>query len=361
MLMSAQVFHIPFLLALPNHYRLAAIVQRTPSPSNTAKADHHTVKFYPTTEELLSSPTPIDLVIISTPPSTHYPLAKLCLQASKHIIIEKPFTPTSREANELIALAKHKNSLLTVYQNRRWDNDFLLLSRLIREGTLGRVVEFETHFDRHRPDHPSTAAWKTESLPGNGAIYDLGTHLIDQVVATFGLPNRVTGFLYSQRLSSGGDEPGDSFTVLLHYDEKGILATAKAGIMSPEQRQLRFWVRGQKGSFKKWGMDPQEGQLKAGMKLRDPEFGQWERGNAEWELSTFEKGQPLLRRGEDPGEPETYLGFYRQMARALDEEAEVPLLAEVARDVIRLIELVTLSSAKGMTLKVAEQWEGVDF
>lgn len=135
--------------------------------------------------------------------------------------------------------------------DRRWDADFQTLSKLYKNGSLGRVVEFETHFDRHRPQEPSSSAsnWKNKVIPGGSAIYDLGTHLLDQVVYLLGLPKRVTGFIGSQReVNTSGYE--DSFTVLLHYGG-GVLVTAKAGVVSPEEEQLRFWVRGEKGSFKK--------------------------------------------------------------------------------------------------------------
>ena len=179
------------------------------------------------------------------------------------MVVEKPFTPTSAEARELVSIAKKCNKLLTVYQSkrlgsqrstsansladRRWDTDFLTLTSLLREGTLGRVVEFETHFDRHRPV-PAQGGWKTKPGPGTGATYDLGTHLMDQIVVTYGLPKRITGFVGSQREENlNGLE--DSCTVLLHYS--GLLATVKAGVVSPEVKQLRYWVRGTKGSYKK--------------------------------------------------------------------------------------------------------------
>jgi len=133
--------------------------------------------------------------------------------------------------------------------DRRFDTDFVTLSKLIKNGSLGRVVEYETHFDRHRPEIPNTDSWKYKVLPAGGAIYDLGTHLLDQAVYLFGLPERVTGFVGSQRVNNTtGFE--DSFTVLLHY-KTGLLVTAKSAVVSPEERQLRFWVRGDKGSFKK--------------------------------------------------------------------------------------------------------------
>ena len=138
-----------------------------------------------------------------------------------------------------------------------------------RANTLGRIVEFETHFDRHRPDPPPDT-WKAKSIPGGGTVYDLGSHLIDQVVAIFGLPARITGFVGSQR--AGEAKIDDSFTVLLHYKD-GLMAVCKAAVVSPEVEQLRYWVRGDKGSFRKFYLDCQEDQLKEGLKPGDEGFG----------------------------------------------------------------------------------------
>jgi len=146
------------------------------------------------------------------------------------------------------------------------------LSKLVKNGSLGRVVEYETHFDRHRPDGPSDpSSWKAKVMPASGAIYDLGTHLLDQAVHLFGLPQRVTGFVGSQRENNPSGF-ADSFTVLFHYDS-GLLVTAKAGVVSPEEKQLRFWVRGVKGSFKKYHLDIQEDQLKEGILPGDSAYG----------------------------------------------------------------------------------------
>lgn len=135
--------------------------------------------------------------------------------------------------------------------DRRFDADYVTLSKLVNNGSLGRISEFETHFDRHRPQEPSADAhkWKNKVIPGGSGIYDLGTHLLDQVVHLLGLPKRVTAFIGSARaVNTSGFE--DSFTVLLHY-ANGTLVTAKATVISPEEEQLRFWVRGENGSFKK--------------------------------------------------------------------------------------------------------------
>ncbi|MCJ1362464.1 hypothetical protein MMC16_001567 [Acarospora aff. strigata] len=265
--LSAKVFHIPLVEAVPE-LNLYAVVQRNPKVNDDAQKDHPNVKSYRSSEEMVKN-SAVDLVIITTTPETHFDLTKLALENGKHVVVEKPFAPTHREAEELIGIAKKHQRQLTVYQNRRWDSDFLTLSHLIKDNTLGRVVEFETHFDRYRPNVPSGDSWKTKVLPGGGAAYDLGTHLIDQVVVTFGLPKRITGFVGTQRENNtNGYE--DSCTVLLHYD--GMMATVKAAVVSPEINQLRYWVRGDKGSFKKFHLDCQEDQLRKGMKPGDEGF-----------------------------------------------------------------------------------------
>lgn len=163
------------------------------------------------------------------------------------VVVEKPFCPSSKECDELIALAKEKARILTVFQNRRWDADFVTLKRILTENKLGRVVEFESHYDRYDPTVPPRDLVDT---PGSGVIYDLGTHLFDQILSIYGPPTGVTGFLSHQRERKDSAGPFDACSVLLKYSS-GPLVTVKASPISAESDQLRFWVRGTKGSFKK--------------------------------------------------------------------------------------------------------------
>ncbi|KAG5205813.1 NAD binding Rossmann fold oxidoreductase [Trichophyton interdigitale] len=344
--MSAKVFHIPFISVLPE-FNLYAIVQRTPSASDDAQKDHPGSKVYRSAEELVND-SAVDVVVITTTPDSHFSLAKLALDAKKHVVVEKPFTPTKKEADELIELAKTQDKLLTVYQNRRWDADFVTASKLIKDGSLGRVVEFETHFDRHRPELNIKKAWKGKDIPGGGSIYDLGTHLIDQAVHLFGLPNEITGFITAQReINTKNYE--DSFTVLLHYDR--LLVTAKSGVISPEENQLRFWIRGEKGSFKKYHLDPQEDQLQAGVKLDDALYG-CEPSDRHGVLTTFAGGK-FSSQTVRP-EPPTYREFYRSFAKALSGQGPVPVDPADSGTVIRLVELAKESSKKRATLPVSK-------
>ncbi|EAW18084.1 putative NAD binding Rossmann fold oxidoreductase [Aspergillus fischeri NRRL 181] len=345
---SAKIFHIPFVAEVPQ-FKLYAIVQRTPKPEDDAEKDHPGVKSYRTAEDMIKDAA-VDVVIITTAPDSHYALAKLALENGKHVVCEKPFTPTSEEANDLVTLAQQQNRLLAVYQNRRFDADFVTLTKLVKNGSLGRVVEFETHFDRHRPEEPAAdvSKWKNKVIPGGSAIYDLGSHLLDQAVQLMGMPDRITGFVGSQRaVNTTGFE--DSFTVLLHYNN-GLLVTAKAGVVSPEEKQLRYWVRGEKGSFKKFHLDIQEDQLKAGMRPGDNGYAR-EPSDRYGTLTTIQDGKPVAEIFPTV-EPPTYTEYYRKLARALAGEGDLPASGAEAAKVIRLIELAKESSKLGKTIDV---------
>ncbi|OJJ48209.1 hypothetical protein ASPZODRAFT_61967 [Penicilliopsis zonata CBS 506.65] len=344
---SAKVFHIPFIQQVSD-LKLYAVVQRTPRPDDDPEKDHPGIKVYRSAEEMVRDPA-VDVVIITTAPDSHFYLVKLALEAKKNVVCEKPFVPTEAEANELVALAQAQNKLLAVYQNRRFDADFVTVSKLVTSGALGRVVEYETHFDRHRPAVPTGTSWKTQVMPGGGAIYDLGSHVLDQAVHLFGAPDRVTGFIGTQRQGdTGGYE--DSFTVLLHYTS-GLLVTAKAAVVSPEEEQLRFWVRGEDGSYKKFHLDIQEEQLKAGMKATDHGFGSEpsDRYGIIGVLTTIKDGTPVKERFPTV-EPPTWTEYYRKLARALAGHGDLPASGAEASRVIRVIELAQQSSKEGKTL-----------
>ncbi|RAL13073.1 NAD binding Rossmann fold oxidoreductase [Aspergillus homomorphus CBS 101889] len=340
---SAKIFHIPFIQRSSN-FRLHAVVQRNPSPGNDVTVDFPGVVSYQSAEDMVQDST-IDVIVITTPPNTHFHLTKLALDAGKHVVCEKPFTPTSAEAEELVTLAKNQERVLAVFQNRRWDADFATVSNLIESGTLGRIVEFETHYDRYRPEQPTNGSWKNQVMAGHGAIYDLGIHLLDQAVQLFGLPARVTGVVGSQREHTpAGLE--DAFTVLLHYP--GLLVTAKSTVVSAEEDQLRFWVRGDKGSYKKFHVDIQEEQLLAGMRPGDSGFAE-EPSERFGTLVTVKDGRPS-KSAFPTDKPPTYVAFYQTLADALAGACRPAASGEEARNTIRIIELARESSTLGRTL-----------
>ncbi|KAK3370429.1 hypothetical protein B0H63DRAFT_486989 [Podospora didyma] len=349
--LSAKVFHIPFI-ALTESLVLHSIVQRSPAPGNSAPDDYPSIKHHTSAETLLTDPE-VDVVIISTPPNTHFPLARDALTNGKHVLVEKPFVPTSAEAEQLAAFAREKGLVLCVYQNRRWDSDFLTVQQLLRENTLGRVVEFETHFDRLRLEKPTT--WKgTLSMDqGGGVLYDLGTHLLDQVFVLFGMPSAVSAKFVNQRegrLVSGASisEEPDSVSAVLSYAETGMLVYVRSGVASVETNQMRYWVRGTKGSYHKAGLDPQEDQLRAGGKATDVRFGVEDESRF-GRLCVVTEGGKVEDCVCPTVEPETYKRFYELFGKAVasGKEEDVPVPASQAAQVLRIIEAVRESARTG--------------
>lgn len=352
--LSAKIFHIPFINA-SKAFKLHSIVQRSPKPEDDASKDWPDTKSYRSIDDLVKDQE-VDVVVLTTTPATHFALASQAMKAKKHVLVEKPFTPTSQEARDLVKIAQEEDVMLTVYQNRRYDADFLTLKKLIGDGALGRVVEFESHFDRHRPQMPTAESWKT-SPSEYSAVFDLGTHLMDQVVALYGLPQRITGFVGSQRGKRNTSGLEDSFTALLHYDdvngEGELMATCKAAVVSAETEQLRYWVRGEKGSFRKERLDVQEDQLKAGLRPGAQGYGIEE--EAAWGvLTSVGEGGKISGEKVKTLEGSGYTTFYDQLGKALEagDAKLLPVDAAVAGEVIRLCELMRESSSERRTLSI---------
>ncbi|ORY71387.1 oxidoreductase domain-containing protein [Pseudomassariella vexata] len=353
--LSAKVFHIPFIKSTPT-LNLHSILQRTPTAQGSAPADYPSIQHHTSLDSFLADAA-LDLVVLSVPPQTHFSFAKQALEAGKHVFVEKPFVPTSQEADQLIALAKEKSRMICVYQNRRWDSDFLTVRKLIAEGTLGRIVEFETHFDRLKLEKP--ASWKGElgMDQGGGALYDLGTHLIDQAYVLFGMPRSVFAKLVDQRdgaiAEDGNDVHPDSVTAQLFYED-GTLVHVRIAIVSVEKKQLRYWIRGTKGSYRKLGLDPQEDQLKAGLTVNDAGFGYEE---SEWNgtLTTLGDDGKIEEKTCPTIEPETYGKIYELYTKALHsgKEEDIPVPASQARDVLRIIEAAKESAKNGREVKLS--------
>jgi len=215
--------------------------------------------------EILHDPD-IDLVSICTPGATHFELALQVLRAGKHLLVEKPFTPTVKEANTLIDLAKSLNKYLFVFQNRRFDSDFLTVRKIIEHGWLGDLLRFEAHYDRFKPVL-NTKKWKETPAPANGILYDLGAHIIDQSIALFGKPLAVWGESYTQRAGSAIE---DAFDIRLDYGRLKVHLSSSLMVREPLPRYV---LHGTKGSFVKYGIDVQEDHLKAGLLPDMPGFG----------------------------------------------------------------------------------------
>ncbi|MGB3781017.1 MAG: Gfo/Idh/MocA family oxidoreductase, partial [Tunicatimonas sp.] len=260
--MSGLVFHGPLLSVHP-HFRLHAVLERNRSDSQERYPDVKLVRKY---EDLLTDES-VEVIVVNTPNPFHYDMAEAALQAGKHVVVEKPFTNTTKEGEQLIALAEKKGRVLTVFQNRRWDSDFLTVQKVLAADVLGTVVEYEAHYDRFRNFiQPDT--WKEEVGPGSGILYNLGSHMIDQALVLFGMPKTLFAKLSIQR--KGGKAP-DAYHLILGYETMQVVL--KSSYLVRDQGP-RYKVLGSEGTFTKYGLDPQEDLLKLGVSPDNSRIGQ---------------------------------------------------------------------------------------
>jgi predicted dehydrogenase len=262
----------------------------------------------------------IDLVVIATGNESHFSLAKAALMADKHVVVDKPCTVTLAQTEELLALAKARGRLLTVFQNRRWDADFLSLQEVINSGALGRIVHFESHFDRYRPVVPDR--WREKNLPGSGLWFDLGPHLVDQCLQLFGAPQDVMLDTACQR---DGAQVNDYFHAQLRYAGRyqGLRVLLHGSALVPAVGP-RFVVHGTLGSYVKYGLDVQEDALKAGAR---PQMGSeallgWGIDPLPGQLTVYGPDGPVQSSAANL--PGNYLGFYAQLSAHLQGQASLP-------------------------------------
>lgn len=336
--MAARVFHAPVIESVPQ-LRLKKIVERR---TDEARARYPSVEVVRDASALWQDEA-IQLVVVATPNDSHFDMARASLLANKHTIVEKPFTTTSEQARQLIELARRQNRLVSVNHNRRWDGDFLTVKRLLESKFLGRLVEYESRFDRFR-NRPREGAWREAAGAGAGILFDLGSHLIDQTRVLFGTPRMLTADIRVQR---GFGKADDYFELILHYDD--LKATLKAGMLVREPTP-RFVLRGTEGSFVKYGFDPQEAALKSGLAPGTPHWG--EEARESWGRLDTQIGG-LHVEGRIETEAGCYQDFYRNIADAIAGRAELAVKPEEARDTIRLIELAMQSNAERRTLAVS--------
>jgi scyllo-inositol 2-dehydrogenase (NADP+) len=325
---SGSILHAQLIDAEPR-LRLRAVVSRRP---DRVHRDFPELPVVATPARLLAEPA-VELVVIAAPNAVHFELAKEALLAGRHVVVEKPFVTRVAEADELISLADRQRRVLSVFHNRRWDNDFLTIKQCVRAGMLGRVSTYTARYDRFLPQPAS--GWHGEALPGSGVLYDLGVHLIDQALQLFGLPRTVFADVGRQRPAARSD---DYMHVVLGYEQLRVILHAGSLVRSPGPR---FEVHGDKGSFVKHGIDPQEAALRSGMRPGDVGWGS-DRADRFGTLTTEVDGMELTGRlATVPGAYET---FYRQMVRAIRDEAPAPVTPQEARNTIWLIESAIESS-----------------
>jgi scyllo-inositol 2-dehydrogenase (NADP+) len=336
--LAGRAFHAPVIHAVPG-LRLAAIMQRTGNEAAQLYPDARIVR---SIEDLLAI-SEIRLVVIATPNDTHHAIARQCLAAGRDVVVDKPLTPTLKEAVDLVTFAEERRRTLSVYQNRRYDGDFQAVLQLVASGSLGRIVRFESNYDRFRAQLKSNA-WRERSGPGSGVLLDLAPHLIDHALMLFGLPEAITADIRVEREHAVVD---DSFDLTLHY-AAGLRAVLRATMLAADARP-RFVFHGTSGAYVKHAFDVQESKLRAG---RIP----WNETPSETEQ---EENSGLLTLAKDDGTtteqlvppvPSDYRGYYANIRDALLGTAVPAVTPQHALNVMRILELARESNRRRCTI-----------
>jgi scyllo-inositol 2-dehydrogenase (NADP+) len=337
--MSGKVFHAP-LLSHHERFALRRIVERR---GDEAKSLYPDAIVSRSTEDLIADPG-IDLIVVNVPDKVHYELAKRCLEADKHVVIEKPMTQTVEQARELIELAARRKKMLTVFQNRRWDGDFMTVKKVVHSKALGRLVEFESHYDRYR-NFIQKDTWKERSAESGGILTNLGSHMIDQALVLFGMPGSVTAEF---RIVRTGGEVDDWYNICLQYDELTVILRASYLVKEPGPRYI---LHGTEGTFHKYGLDPQEEALKKGI---DPGTPGWGSESMEWFGTMVTEKGGITKSVRLQTLPGNYSAFYDAVADCIENRGEPPVRPIEAANVIRVIEAAQESHRRRATINLQD-------
>ncbi|UFS60119.1 Gfo/Idh/MocA family protein [Subtercola endophyticus] len=325
--LAGSVFHAPFLGA-DGRFDLAAIVTGDAKRQDAAHAGYPQATIVATTAELFEKADDLDLVVIASPPGSHYGLALAAIEAGLSVVIDKPFAATVAQATELIDLAERRGVALTVFQNRRWDGDYLTLRGLLDEGALGEVYRFESRFEWWKPQ--GAREWKRGATVGEGGgiLFDLGSHLIDQALQLFGPVDEVYSEVSTRLPSAGADD--DAFVALRHLS--GVSSHLWMNSLAA-QKGARFHVLGSTAAYTKWGLDGQEAALKAGARVTDDDFGvepesTWGQLGIDASLTTV------------PTERGDYRSFYGILGDALTTGSALPVDARSSLETLAIIEQI---------------------
>jgi scyllo-inositol 2-dehydrogenase (NADP+) len=330
--LGGKCFHAPFVE--PAGMRLVAV-----ATSRAAEvAERHASAEAIADPAALIAREDIDLVAISTPTDTHAPLARAALMAGKHVVVDKPFTATPEEADDLIALAAARGRVLTVLQNRRWDADFLTLQALVAAGELGDLRHVQIRFDRWRPE--AKIGWRNEIRPGSGLLMDLGAHLVDQAIRLSGKPDWVFADTTAQGRGARAD---DGFAMILAAGDTRIHLGSTPFALATAPRLV---VHGTRGSFVKDGLDVQEAQLRDGIAPDAPGFG-IEPAIRHGLLATA-AGERLV-----PSKPGRYLDFWLGLARAVEGGVPPPVDPRDSALGLRVLAAAQTSRETGRRVAVA--------
>lgn len=328
--MAGRVFHAPIISSVDG-LELAAVVERH---TDEAAARYPGITTYRDLPEMLADKT-LGLIVVATPSGTHFDVARQIIESGHNVVVDKPMATESGEIADLIGFAKRQRVLLVPFQNRRWDGDFLTAQSLLKEGTLGRIVYFESRMDRWIPG-ATRRPWKNDPAQGGGVLLDLGTHLVDIALTLFGRPLAVGAEVLRERDGQGAD---DSFTIRLRYPSHRV--TLECNMLSSPAGP-RFIVRGTKGNFRKEGLDPQEAALNKITRIDSPNWG--EDASANWGLLHVDVDGGMVTRPvtTTPGD---YRIFYTGVRDALLGKAPAPVQAVDAWRNARVLEWALESSA----------------
>jgi predicted dehydrogenase len=323
--LSGRYLQAPFFRAHPGF-----CVQRVLT-SRAAELAADFLDLTPTADaEAIFADPQIDLVSVATPNATHYAYVRAALEAGKHVLVEKPACPTAAELRELRDLAQRKGRQLFVFQNRRWDSDFLTIRSLLAADRLGPLVHYEARFDRWKPA-PNAKAWKETPDPGVGMIYDLGAHILDQAIALFGRPQNVTGRSWIQRSFS---TVPDAFDLQLDYNRLRVSLSGSLLVREPTPRYL---LHGERGSFRKYGIDVQEDQLRSGTLPTAADFGR-EPTEQDGLLHTEVDG--LVFRGQLRTQPGRWMDLFENIHDVIVGQAAPAVTLEEVITQLEIIESV---------------------
>jgi predicted dehydrogenase len=339
--MSGKIFHAPFLKEHPGFF-MAAVVERSKEDSKEKYPD---AVIYRSVEEMLES-ADIELVVVNTPVQTHFEYTKKALEAGKNVIVEKPFTVNLAEAEELSRLAEEKGLFLSVYQNRRFDRDYLQVQKIINEGKLGNIKEVEIRFDRFRTQPSGKAHKENPDAVGSGSLHDLGSHLVDQGVQHFGFPEKLFADVFSMK---GKEFANDYFEIILFY-QNDLRLRLKSSVFSKEAHYA-YIIHGDRGSFLQERTDNQENELASGV---IPEYGKdWTQPLQEPDgiLNFLNENQETERiyTSSDPG---NYMNYYQQIYEFIVFGYALPSPADEIIKNMKIIDAAMLSAREGRIVEL---------
>lgn len=334
--MSGKVFHAPFLKEHPGFF-MSAVVERSKEDS---KEKYPEATIYRSVEEMLKN-ADIELVVVNTPVQTHFEYTKMALEAGKNVVVEKPFTVNVSQAEELVKLAEEKGLFLSVYQNRRFDRDYLQVQKIMSEGNVGNIKEAEIRFDRFRTEPSGKAHKENPEATGSGSLHDLGSHLVDQAVQYFGFPERLFADVFSMK---GKEFANDYFEIILFY-QNDLRVRLKSSVFTKEAHYA-YAIHGEKGSFLQERTDNQENELVAGAV---PEYGkEWTQPLKEPDgILNYLNENKETQRIFTSSESGNYMNYYQQIYEFIVFGYALPSPAEEIIKNMKIIDAAWESSKEG--------------